>query len=137
MNEAVNGDYVVGWSREPYAIGTQMEPPGCERVYLWHANYHPDGGQLFFPIDEGAFVAPLALPNEDVAPQHFVAFWFDGTQGLYIHPNVWHEGVFPVNQQQRFFDKQGKVHARINVEFVTEFQCYLSFPLTENEPCPS
>lgn len=137
INEAVGGNYIAGWSREPFAMEGAIEPPVRERVFMWHANYHPDGGQLFFPIDTGAFVAPLALPNEDVNPHDFVAFWFDGAKGLYIHPDVWHEGVFPVNQQQRFFDKQGKVHARINVEFVTEFQSYLSFALTENEPCPS
>ena len=137
VNKAVGGVYIAGWSQEPYAIDHQIALPIRDRVFIWHANYHPDGGQLFFPIDAGAFVAPLALPNEDVAPDDFVAFWFDGTQGLYIHPDVWHEGVFPVNQQQRFFDKQGKVHARINVDFTAEFQRYLSFPLTENEPCPS
>ena len=138
VNEAVNGDYIGGWSREPYAaVAGNVDSQQRERVIIWHANYHPDGGQLFFPIDEGPFVAPLALPGDDIAPKHFVAFWFDGTHGLYIHPGVWHEGVFPVSSHQSFFDKQGKVHARVNVEFVTEFGCYLSFPLTTNQPCPS
>ena len=22
-----------------------------EEIYIWHINYHPDGGQLFFPSD--------------------------------------------------------------------------------------
>jgi len=90
----------------------------------------PDGGQLFFPLDNGPFVAPPALPSDDVTPDDFVAFWFDGADGLYIHPGIWHEGVFPLNQRQRFFDKQGKVHARINVDLVEEFNCYVSFPVT-------
>ena len=63
-------------------------------MLLWHANYHPDGGQLFFPLDRRPFLVPLALPGDDVTPQRFVCFRFDGTRGLYIHPNIWHEGVF-------------------------------------------
>ena len=119
VNEAVQGDYVIGRSM---AGG---------RVAFWHANYHPDGGQLFFPLDGGAFVAPLALPGDDIAPEDFVAFWFDGSKGLYIHPGIWHEGVFPVAGRQRFFDRQGKVHARINADFVPEFGCCLAFPLAQ------
>ena len=61
------------------------------------------------------------LPGDDVRPEHFKAFWFDGSKGLYIHPNVWHEAVFPVGETGRFFDRQGKVHARINCEIAEEF----------------
>jgi len=131
VNDAVGGDYIGGWSREPYATEAEsLGAPSPERAFIWHANYHPDGGQLFFPLDQGSFVAPLALPGDDAQADSFIAFWFDGTQGLYIHPGVWHEGVFPANPNQRFFDKQGKVHARVNVDFVKEFGCYLSFPLS-------
>ena len=84
-------------------------------MLLWHANYHPDGGQLFFPLDRRPFYVPLALPGDDVTPQRFVCFRFDGRQGLYIHPNIWHEGVFGLRGTQRFFDKQGAVHARVSV----------------------
>jgi hypothetical protein len=68
----------------------------------------------------------LALPGDEIHPEHFVNFWFDGTQGLYIHPNIWHEGVFGVSGTQRFFDKQGAVHARVSVDFAREFGCLLS-----------
>ena len=129
-NSAVDGNYIVGWSCEPFAIeGRRFDSSARDRMYIWHANYHPDGGQLFFPLGEGSFVAPLALPGDDITPDDFVAFWFDGSHGLYIHPGVWHEAIFPIKQHQRFFDKQGKVHARVNVDFVSEFRCYLSFPL--------
>ena len=103
--------------------------PNRERVYLHHANYHPDGGQLFFPLDRAPFVAPLAAPGDDARPEDFVTFWFDGSQGLYIHPGVWHEAVFPVSDRQRFYDKQGKVHARVSIDFPKEFRCYLAAPL--------
>ena len=29
----------------------------------------------------------------------FKAFYFDGSRGLYIHPNIWHEGVFPIEEK--------------------------------------
>ena len=130
-NEAVTDDYVLGWSCDPQSASETDQSCGRSQVLLWHSNYHPDGGQLFFPLDPGPFVVPLALPGDDVKPSDFVAFWFDGGQGLYIHPSVWHEGVFPVNARQRFFDKQGKVHARISVDFGKEFGCYLSVPLSK------
>jgi ureidoglycolate hydrolase len=65
------------------------------------------------------------LPGDDIAPEKFVCFRFDGQQGLYIHPGVWHEGVFTLGGTQRFFDKQGAVHARVSVEFAREFGCLL------------
>lgn len=49
---------------------------------------------------------------------------------LYIHPNVWHEGVFATRGTQRFFDKQGAVHARVSVDFAREFGCLIEAALT-------
>ncbi len=129
-NEAVGGKYILGYSQEPsQAVEDHDEAPA--RVLLWHCNYHPDGGQLFFPLDEKPFVVPLALPGDDVAPKDFVCFCFDGSRGLYIHPDVWHEGVFTVRGKQRFFDEQGAVHARVSVDFPREFQCLLEADLTQ------
>jgi hypothetical protein len=99
------------------------------RILLWHANYHPDGGQLFFPLDRKPFLVPLALPGDDIRPEKFVCFRFDGSQGLYIHPNIWHEGVFATSGTQRFFDQQGAVHARVSVDFPREFGCLLEAPI--------
>ena len=129
-NDAVGDAYVLGWAFDPSSGEPADRAPARERVYMRHANYHPDGGQLFFPLEPTPFVAPLALPGDDVKPEDFVTFWFDGTQGLYIHPEVWHEAIFPLADRQRFFDKQGKVHARISVDFPQEFGCYLVAPLT-------
>ena len=99
------------------------------RVLLWHANYHPDGGQLFFPLNGEAFVCPLALPGDDVKPEDFVAFYVDGGKGLYIHPNIWHEAVFPLAGRASFYDEQGKVHARVSCNIAAEFGVFLSVPL--------
>src|SRR5262245_58256877 len=119
-NEAVGGHYILAYAEPPE---TAREDHGRtpQRMMLWHANYHPDGGQLFFPLDQRPFYVPLALSGVDVSPDRFVCFRFDGRQGLYIHPNVWHEGVFALNGTQRLYDKQGAVHARVSVDFAREF----------------
>lgn len=124
-NDAVNGHYILGYAVDPQlADETHQRAP--QQVLLWHANYHPDGGQLFFPQQKQPFLVPLALPGDDIMPDKFVCFRFDGTQGLYIHPNVWHEGVFATSGKQVFFDKQGAVHARVSVDFAREFSCLLA-----------
>ncbi|WP_174363817.1 ureidoglycolate lyase [uncultured Caballeronia sp.] len=130
-NEAVSGNYILAYATEPEeARDDSANAPG--EMLLWHANYHPDGGQLFFPLDHRPFYVPLALPGDDIAPEKFVCFRFDGQQGLYIHPNVWHEGVFALAGTQRFFDKQGAVHARVSVDFAREFSCLLEAPILKD-----
>jgi hypothetical protein len=127
-NEAVDGHYILGYACPPeLADASHDREP--DQVLLWHANYHPDGGQLFFPLDRRPFIVPLALPGDDVRPEDFKAFYFDGSCGLYIHPNIWHEGVFTCRGTQRFFDKQGAVHARVSVNFATEFDCLVAAEL--------
>jgi len=123
-NDAVGGHYILAYGEDPERAdpGHSRDP---RRILLWHANYHPDGGQLFFPLDRKPFLVPLALPGDDIDPANFVCFRFDGSRGLYIHPNIWHEGVFATRGTQRFFDKQGAVHARVSVDFAREFGCLL------------
>jgi len=127
-NDAVGGHYILAYGEDPERAdpGHARDP---RRILLWHANYHPDGGQLFFPLDKRPFLVPLALPGDDVKPADFVCFRFDGSRGLYIHPNVWHEGVFATCGTQRFFDQQGAVHARVSVDFAREFGCLLEAPI--------
>jgi ureidoglycolate hydrolase-like protein len=127
-NSAVGGHYILAYAEEPQtADESHSRPPG--QILLWHANYHPDGGQMFFPLDRRPFVVPLALPGDDIRPDNFVCFRFDGSAGLYIHPNVWHDGVFTLSGSQRFFDKQGAIHARVSVDFPREFACLLEATL--------
>ncbi len=128
-NEAVGGNYVLGWSTDPQNALVNRRTVPRDQVLLWHMNYHPDGGQLFFPLDIKPFIVPLALPGDDLKPDSVVAFWCDGTCGLYIHPNIWHEGIFPTEDKQRFLDRQGKVHARVSCDIGGEFGVYLSCPL--------
>lgn len=128
-NAAVGGDYILGWSCDPQKASMEAATVERREVLLWHLNYHPDGGQLFFPLEPKPFVVPLALPGDDLKPEDVVAFWCDGPKGLYIHPSIWHEGIFPVHDHQRFFDRQGKVHARVSADLGAEFGCYLAVPL--------
>jgi hypothetical protein len=123
-NEAVGGHYILAYGTLPELADTGHDRP-AKQLLMWHANYHPDGGQLFFPLDKKPFVVPLALPGDDIRPEQFVCFRFDGSQGLYIHPNIWHEGVFTIEGSQRFYDEQGAVHARVSVDFAREFGCLM------------
>ena len=127
-NEAVGGHYILAYAQMPeFARTDHGDSP--TRMLLWHANYHSDGGQLFFPIDRRPFYVPLALPGDDVTPEQFVCFRFDGSRGLYIHPGVWHKGVFGLAGTERSFDRQGAVHARVSVDFAREFGCLLETPI--------
>lgn len=127
-NEAVGGHYVLGWSCDPQKASAEQQTVPRDRILIWHMNYHPDGGQMFFPLEKKPFVFPAALPGDDLTPEKIVAFWCDGTRGLYIHPSIWHEGIFPVEDSQRFLDRQGKVHARVSCDFGAEFGVYLGIP---------
>ena len=49
-NQAVGGHYVLAYGSEPTEARDDHERDPSTML-LWHANYHPDGGQLFFPLD--------------------------------------------------------------------------------------
>jgi ureidoglycolate lyase len=127
-NNAVRDSYLFGWSTWPEEASREGRKPRA-RALIWRANYHPDGGQLIYPMNGESFVVPLALPGDDVTPERFTSFWCDGTRGLYIHPNVWHGAFVPHADEARFLDRQGRVHARVSVDFAKEFGCYLAVPL--------
>jgi ureidoglycolate lyase len=127
-NNAVGDSYLFGWSTWPEEAA-RTRTARRERALIWRANYHPDGGQLFHPLNGQSFVVPLALPGDDATPESFVTFWCDGRQALYLHPNVWHGAVVPHADEATFLDRQGRVHARVSIDFVREFGCYLGASL--------
>jgi len=129
VNHAVGRSYVTGWFADPAVASEAREPSDTSRLLTHEANYHPDGGQIFFPRDGASFVALLARPGDDVTPDDFVAFHCDGSFGIRIDPGTWHQPMFPVGERAAFDDKQGRVHACIAVDFVSEFSCYLEVPL--------
>ena len=128
-NNAVGDSYLFAWSTWPEEARADGASPVRERALIWRANYHPDGGQLFYPLHGESFVVPLALPGDDVTPESFVSFWCDGRRGLYIHPNIWHGAVVPLDEHAELLDRQGRVHARVSVDFAKEFGCYLASPM--------
>ena len=129
QNDAVKGDYVLGWSDNPGDASERSGSAEPERVLLWHMNYHPDGGQMFYPLDGKPFVVPVALPGDDLVPDAVTALYCDGSRGLYIHPGIWHEGVFTCAGAQSFRDRQGRVHARVSCNVAREFGVFLNVPL--------
>jgi hypothetical protein len=129
-NNAVGDSYLFGWSTWPEEARSEGIGHSRSRALIWRANYHPDGGQLVYPARGQAFVVALALPGDDVTPEDFVAFSCDGSRGLYVHPNVWHSAFVPHDDYAEFFDRQGRVHARVSVDFPKEFGCYLALPLS-------
>jgi hypothetical protein len=128
-NNAVGDSYLFAWSTWPEEAAHEGPARPRARALIWRANYHPDGGQLFYPLNGEAFIVPLALPGDDVSPERFTSFLCDGSCGLYIHPNIWHGAVVPLADHARLLDRQGRVHARVSVDFAKEFGCYLAAPL--------
>ena len=128
-NHAVDGHYVTGWFADPPHASAEATEVDRSRIFVREANYHPDGGQVFCPRGKHPFVALLALPGDDITPEDFVAFYFDGTFGVNVAPSVWHQPVYPIEDGVVFDDKQGRVHACVAVDFVREFNTYLSVPL--------
>ncbi len=56
-NDAVNGNYVLGWSTDPQTARSDRQTAPRDQVLLWHMNYRPDGGQMFYPIDNKPFIS--------------------------------------------------------------------------------
>ena len=129
VNLAVGRRYITGWFADPATASEEREAGDTSRLYTHEANYHPDGGQIFFPREGAAFVALLAKPGDDVGPGDFVAFYCDGSFGIHIDPGVWHQPVVPLAATAQFDDRQGRVHACVAVDFLREFGCYLEVPL--------
>eukprot|EP01135_Chromosphaera_perkinsii_P011361 Nk52_evm6s2391 gene=Nk52_evmTU6s2391 len=128
VNKAVaDGDYITG--RLP--ASAKKESCGAPRkgVLVREANYHPDGGQVFFPMNNEPFVALLALPGDDIKMEDFKAFYFDGTFGVQIKPSIWHQPVYPIPDKAVFRGKQGRVHACVCMDTVEEFNKYMYVPL--------
>lgn len=132
-NLAVGGHYITGWFEDPAVAAPNRHRNSAGVIYVREANYHPDGGQVFYPTDGSPFVALLAPSHvgDNVKPGDFTAFYFDGSVGLQIWPGTWHQPLFPLADTARFHDKQGKVHACIACDMVKEFGCYLAVPLAK------
>ena len=128
-NKAVNDKYILGWCTNPEDARTDNPDPDRSKLLIWHANHHPDGGQLFYPLDNRPFIAALACTGDDMKPEDWVAFYCDGSFGICLNAGIWHEAIAPLKPVARFYDKQGAVHARVGADFAKEFGVLLSVPL--------
>ena len=126
-NKAVNDRYILGWTVNPENARTDNPNPERSQLLIWHANHHPDGGQLFYPLDNRPFIAALARTGDDMKPEDWVAFYCDGSFGVCLNAGIWHEAITPLAPMARFYDKQGAVHARVGAP--KEFGVLLSIPL--------
>jgi ureidoglycolate lyase len=128
-NDAVGRHYILGWYQDPATADTTSEPPSLDRLLTHEANYHPDGGQIFCARNGEPYVVLLAKPGDDVTPDDFVAFYVDGSIGVQLLPGVWHHPPAPLGDRADIDDRQGKVHACVDVDFLAEFGCYIEIPL--------
>eukprot|EP00696_Hemimastix_kukwesjijk_P018393 gnl/Hemi2/725_TR265_c0_g9_i1.p2 gnl/Hemi2/725_TR265_c0_g9~~gnl/Hemi2/725_TR265_c0_g9_i1.p2 ORF type:complete len:132 (+),score=34.13 gnl/Hemi2/725_TR265_c0_g9_i1:315-710(+) len=120
-------DYVIG------RLPQEVSPTNRTFVLAREANYHPDGGQVVCPQTPGTpYVALLASHRvgDNIKLEDFVAFYCDGSFGIHIHPGTWHMPFYPCVDKTAFRNKQGRVHACIGVDTVTEFNRFLKVPLT-------
>ncbi len=128
-NGAVGRRYITGWFGDPASASEEDRDVNTARILTHEANYHPDGGQVFFPRAGTSFVALLAPPGDEVSPDDFVAFCFDGRSGVHLAAGVWHQPVFPIADRAVFDGKQGAVHACVSVDFIEEFGVFPQVPL--------
>jgi len=78
-----------------------------------------------------------AKVGDAIRPEHFRAFYFDGSVGFHIAPGVWHYSPYiqPATgsgdkAEMTFSNKQGSVFACVGADTVNEFGVYLKVPLT-------
>eukprot|EP00927_Polykrikos_kofoidii_P079171 TRINITY_DN75958_c0_g1_i1.p1 TRINITY_DN75958_c0_g1~~TRINITY_DN75958_c0_g1_i1.p1 ORF type:complete len:285 (-),score=35.33 TRINITY_DN75958_c0_g1_i1:44-898(-) len=134
----LNNTYLDGLAAPP-EMATHEEPGVGDgsTVLLWMSDYHPDGGQLFWPLDPKPFVVCLgpSSKGDDIKPSDMRAFYVPAGQGVYFNPGTWHNGVQIAREHapQRFLTRQGRVHARVSVSWAAEFGQLLRMPLCQPE----
>lgn len=110
---------------DPYTTAVLTD---VKSILTREANYHPDSGQVFYPVDEVPFYLLLAKEGDDIKATDFVAFYFDGTVGCQIKPGIWHQPPYPVRKAE-FLNKQGAVHACVGYDSIEEEECWLEIIL--------
>ncbi|GMI26139.1 hypothetical protein TeGR_g11719 [Tetraparma gracilis] len=129
-----NNVYLDGLGAPPERASKDDATASTENcIYLWMSDYHPDGGQLFFPREPIPFVVCLgpAAVGDDVKPSDMRAFRVPAGKGVYFHPGTWHNGVYIEREHSpaTFLTRQGRVHARVSASWASEFQTLLRVPL--------
>lgn len=122
-----------------YPCAARLSDGSRDHILVREVNYHPDGGQVFFPPGGRPYVMLLARAElgDDIRPEDFTAFFFDGSFGFHIAPGVWHFVPYiqpPSDNAEQaemvFNNKQSSVYACVGADTVKEFGVYLKVPLT-------
>ena len=123
-NEAVDGHYVLAYAGEP-SRADESHDRVPERMLLWHCNYHPDGGQLFFPLERSRSTCRSRCRATTCSPSSSYAFASTAGAACTSIPACGTRACSLRSGTQRFFDQQGAVHARVSIDFAREFGCLL------------
>ena len=131
---SANNFYLDGLGAPPESARRAAPAAGDgSAIYLWMSDYHPDGGQLFWPREPVPFVVCLGSKEhgDDIRPEHMRAFAVPEGRGVYIHPGTWHNGVYvsPAHAPATFLTRQGRVHARVSCSWAAERGTLLRVPL--------
>jgi len=119
-NSVPNGDYITGVINKTRTA-----------IYTREANYHPCGGQIVYPYNGNEpFIMLLSKACDDIVPHDFVAFFCNGSFGVQILPNVWHQPVYPMTNNVEFLNKQCSVHACVTIDTIKEFNTLLKIDIT-------
>lgn len=131
----VNNHYLDGLGALP-ENATHESTAARDSIYLWMSDYHPDGGQLFWPRTPTPFTVCLgpAAKGDDISPADMRAFSVPKGLGVYIHPGTWHNGIYVSPEYTAdgpavFLTRQGRVHARMSASWAGEFGTLLRVPL--------
>lgn len=89
-----NNEYLDGLGALPELAETDKDADASS-IHLWMSDYHPDGGQLFWPRQPIPFSVCLgpASRGDDIKPEDMRAFHVPAGKGVYIHPGTWHNGA--------------------------------------------
>jgi len=118
-----NGEYITG------VIPKEEESLTSFRsIFTREANYHCCGGQIIYPKKNIPYALLLSKAGDDIEPQNFVSFLFDGSCGFQIYPYVWHQPPYPFTDTE-FKNKQCSVHSCVTVDTVDEFNTILEIQL--------
>lgn len=122
-----------------YPCARRTSDGSHSHILVREVNYHPDGGQIFFPppgCRPFVFLLAKADVGDDIHPEHFRAFYFDGSAGFHIAPSTWHFVPYiqppPSNGEKAemvFSNKQSSVYACVAADTVKEFGVYLKVPV--------
>lgn len=118
-----NGKYIIG-------VRPETEKNLC--FYTSEMNYHLDGGQCIYNINQEPFLLLLSKSDDFIKPEDCILFYFDGTLGFQIYPNIWHQPMYPlvkplVNVVSK--NKQTSVHSCVTVNFLEEFNTLLKIDI--------